>query len=342
MRIGPGVLDRTDFFRRPVERNAERPHKEWHHFVIHGHDRRIILNFSLCQETVEARIVGAVPRVILIAHVGDWLGTVERSDPEAMVVSPDGLDLRIGASRVRIDDGTYTVELDLPSIGATGRLAFQPRALPFVVGNHPIGPSGRLSWLLLPRLEAHGWLQLGGERLSFRADPAYHDHNWGHFRWGDDFGWEWGSALPTDPDDPWSVVFMRMTDRSRLRAMSQGLYLWYHDEMLGMFREATTTVSMSGFLEAKPIVTLPEVMAFLTPGRASGIPEELVVRGVKGADEVVLRFRPEQYVRVAIPSELDLRRVVTLNEISGEVEVDGTVADHQVHIRGSGVFELLT
>ena len=34
-----------------------------------------------------------------------------------------------------------------------------------------------------------------GETLALDM-RGYHDHNWGRFRWGDDFGWIWGSVLP--------------------------------------------------------------------------------------------------------------------------------------------------
>ena len=67
-------------------------------------------------------------------------------------------------------------------------------------------------------------------------DLAYHDHNWGRFRWGDDFGWTGAPILPAEPGDPWSMVFLQTTDRSRLRCLSQALYVWHHDEPAAIFR----------------------------------------------------------------------------------------------------------
>lgn len=340
------VLTRTDFVRHGLGLRRTGAEKEWHHFVVHGDERRIIVNFSLSQEGFGddpeswGRPGRTVARVIVIVEAAGWTGVIETIDERQVHITSDGLTLRMGPNEMRIDQGTYAVELDLPA-GIGGRLVFLPRARPFVVGNHGLGPAGRLSWLLLPRLEAHGHLRVGTQRLAFRAAPAYHDHNWGSFRWGGDFGWEWGSALPADPSQPWSIVFMRMTDQSRHRALSQGMYVWHKDDMAAMFRDATTEVSVSGFLSEPPRMTLPAVMRFLTPGRASGIPAELLVTGRRGQDWLRLRFTPREYTRIAIPSELDLTRVVTLNEISGEIEAHGVVGGIPLDIGGSGVFELL-
>ena len=42
------VLARSDFLRAPLLATA-RPagFKEWHHFVVHGRDVRLLINFSL-------------------------------------------------------------------------------------------------------------------------------------------------------------------------------------------------------------------------------------------------------------------------------------------------------
>ena len=340
-----GVLERTDFARfglQPAIR--DRPVKEWHHFIIHGQSHRVIVNFSVCDDVTvrsggpERAVAG---RVIVLVESEPWNGAVVRVDDSEVSLSADGLHMRLGRSELRLRDGSYEVSLHLPEAGIAGRLAFLPLTHPLVAGNHGLGPSGRLSWLSIPRLAAHGWLTVGAERLSFRSELAYHDHNWGRFRWGEDFGWEWGSALPADPANPWAVVYSRTTDRARLRAFSQGMYVWHHGEMVALFREATTEVTFSGLLRADPRLTLPDAMRFLTPGRASDIPSELVVVGRRGADHVELRFIPQAYVRLAIPSETDIHQVVTLNEISGRIAAIGVIGGRSLAIEGTGVFELL-
>ena len=67
---------------------------------------------------------------------------------------------------------------------------------------------------------------MDGTTYSLDGSPAYHDHDWGHFRWGRDFAWEWGFSLPEDPSNPWSLVFVRMSDRSRHQAYTQAVFVW--------------------------------------------------------------------------------------------------------------------
>ena len=93
-----------------------------------------------------------------------------------------------------LPDG-YRVAIDLPDKDIRGELHFTSVSRPFVVNNQPVG-DGRMCWLFVPRLRAQGWLRIGGREHRIENDLAYHDHNWGRFWWGDDFGWTWGTFLP--------------------------------------------------------------------------------------------------------------------------------------------------
>ena len=124
---------------------------------------------------------------------------------------------------------------------------------PFVVNNQPLASGARLSWLFVPRLEAHGHVRIGDTRVGLRGAPAYHDHNWGRFRWGADFGWEWGSVLPRDLSDPWTIVCMRMTDQRRRRATRQALYAWYEHEPVALWRDAAMTMGTTDTSVSRPL-----------------------------------------------------------------------------------------
>ena len=172
------------------------------------------------------------------------------------------------------------------------------------------------------------------------ARSAYHDHNWGRFRWGDDFGWEWGSVLPASSEDPWSLVFMRMTDRRRLRALSQALYVWRHDEPAAMFRDAAVQVRWAGLLDRSPDCTLPTPMRWCSAARPTCRRPSPSPR-----TERVTRSGPssarESYARLAQPSELCLDRSVVLSETSGSARVSGSIDGETIDFVGAGVFELL-
>lgn len=330
------LLDRADHFRAIAKPDAAT--KEWHHFVVHGRDARLIVNFSISLgEGPSDRQLG---RLIVLAHHHDWEGWIEEVSVTDIDVVNNGVYGRFGESVIRFVDGGYLVELNIPQRGITGRIRFTPASKPFLKNNQPLG-EGRMSWLFVPRLGADGWLQTASARLSMRGAVAYHDHNWGSFRWGDDFGWEWGSSLPTQPAEPWSLVFMRMTDRAHSIARSQCLYVWRNGEPVAMFRDSSVKVETDGFLRRPAKLTLPGVMGLLLQGTASDVPRRLELKAHRAGDHVTVVVEPDEYARVAIPAEIGPRDTVILHEISGEVRAWGMIGNHAIDMEGSGVFELL-
>ena len=209
--------------------------------------------------------------------------------------------------------------VDLPERDIAGELHLRPGERPPVVlvNNQPLGP-GRLNWLFVPRLRADGWFRTGGREHRFAGDVAYHDHNWGRFRWGDDFGWELGRpSCPPIPEGPWSFVLMQMTDRRRLRTLAQALYVWRHDEPVALFRDGTVRMRSTGRLARAADCTLPPAMALVLGGDAADVPQRVTVTAEQAGDRVQAEFEVESYARVAHPSEVSLDQTVVLVESSG-------------------------
>jgi len=241
-----------------------------------------------------------------------------------MTVGPDG----------------YHVVIDLPAQDIHGELRLTSMSRPFVVNNQPVG-EGRMCWLFVPRLRADGWLRIEDRERHVEDDLAYHDHNWGRFKWGDDFGWTWGTILPKGREDPWSLVFLQMTDRRRLRTLSQALYVWHHDEPAAIFRHAAVTTRTSGLLGRAPDCTLPPPMRLLLDGAASGVPECVDVTANRAGDTVRAEFHPQSYARLAQPSEVHMGRSTVLCETNGTARVSGEINGVDFTFHGAGVFEFL-
>jgi len=334
------VLAGSDFLRAPVLA-ATRPEgfKEWHHFVVHGAGHRVLVNFSLASETSADGRWRLAPRVIVIVHDELWSGAVERLD-ESADVSADLGSLTVGGNRMTVRPDGYDIALDLPGHGILGHLCLTAVSRPFVVNNQPVG-QGRMNWLFVPRLRADGWLRIRDRKYHANDALAYHDHNWGRFHWGGDFGWTWGTVLPQSARDPWSLVYLQMTDRARVRCLSQALYVWHHDEPAAIFRHAAIETRYHGTLGRNADCTLPPPMRLLLEGEASGIPESVEITAKRAGDALTAVFHPHSYARLATPSEVRLDGSTVLYESSGTVRVSGSVDDETVDIVGTGVFEFL-
>jgi hypothetical protein len=336
------LLARSDFLRAPVLATA-RPagFKEWHHFVVHGRGLRLLINFNLTSEVFGGDEVRLAPRVIVVAHDdGNWTGAIDRFDGRALNVSADLGEITIGSNRMTVLPDGYRVTIDLPDKDIRGELHFTSASRPFVVRNQPLG-NGRISWLFVPRLRAEGWLRISGREHRLEDDLAYHDHNWGRFWWGDDFGWTWGTILPAETGDPWSMVFLQTTDRSRLRCLTQALYVWHHDEPAAIFRHAAVQTRSGGPLDRAADCTLPPAMRLLLDGEVPGVPERIEIAATRAGDRVHAEFRSRSYARLAQPSEVCLDRSTVLCETGGTVRASGTVKGVDFDFLGTGVFEFL-
>jgi hypothetical protein len=330
------VLHDSDFFRGSRRTFGEtQPHKEWHHFVVHAGGFRLIVNFSL-----DDRSDDSAYRVIALVRNEEWTGAVEEFASADCEVRSGRVAARFGSCEFALADGAYELSVWLPAIRLHAQVRLVPVSTPFVVNNQPLASGARLSWLFVPRLEAHGHVWIGNTRVGLRGAPAYHDHNWGRFRWGADFGWEWGSVLPRHLSDPWSIVCMRMTDRRRRHATRQALYAWYEHEPAALWRDAAMTMEHEGFLRQAPALTLPSVMRLLRAGTASDVPALIRITG-RGQDALEMRFEPEEYVRIVVPDETDPMGVVVLNEVSGRITAKGRIGERELDLEATGVFELL-
>jgi hypothetical protein len=335
------VLARSDFLRAPLLATAKPDgFKEWYHFVVHRPGSRILINFSLTSEVSHAGSSRLTPRVIVIAHDQRWTGAIERFDESDLDVSAGLGVLTVGGNQMTVQPDGYRVVIDLPGQDIRAELDLTSVSRPFAVNNQPVG-DGRVSWLFVPRLRADGWLRIGRQEIRFEGNVAYHDHNWGRFRWGDDFGWTWGTILPSGPEMPWSLVFQQMTDRRRLRCLYQALWVWRYDEPAAIFPPAAVQTRFLGMLGGAADCTLPPPMRLILDGEASDIPERMEVAATWAGDVVHAEFRPQSYARLAQPSEVRLDRSVVLCETNGTARVSGSINGEGIDFVGAGVFELL-
>lgn len=322
--------------------------KEWHHFCVVARGVHVIVNFNLGADLRPAARVGArVARVIaLVRDVGvGWDGAVETIDAAAGTVRapPGWLDLAFGDNTLTLDEGGFRIAMTLRKGAIRIRLALRPLAAPLRSLGTRIG-AGILHWVVVPSLLATGEVVVEGRVHRIEQAPAYHDHNWGWWGWGDDFAWQWGFALPDEaPEDlgqRWSLVYSRMTDRARTRDVDRKLYLWEGAQLRRLFSERQVAIAPRGRLRPGRIPKFPPMMRLLCPGEGCDVPAELEVRAEDGGDRLGFCFTPEDLGQIVIPDERGLG-VTIINEVSGRLTLEGEVRGRALSARGHGVFEFL-
>jgi hypothetical protein len=190
--------------------------------------------------------------------------------------------------------------MDDPPLHAT--LSFRPVARPALTRSIPLGHATPMQWFVVPRLEASGQVRIGNRLHHVRACPAYHDHNWGRFRWGGDFAWEWGVGVSA-PATGWSLIYYRITDRGRHVVVAQGLLLWCGADHSRTFRDGDLSVRSHGFLRTAGCPRLPRVMHLAVMGSAADLPTRLEASARNGRDAADVTFDLETPARIFVPND---------------------------------------
>jgi hypothetical protein len=321
--------------------SAAGTYKEWMHFCVclpgspAGH---LLLNVNV-SETRQGRSAVRVPRLMIMAATGAWSGSVESFTPEAVVAEPGGLDVRLGETSISWRGDAFHLSLQTAKI--SGELALRPLVLPTVSSCVTFGQGRVMHWVVIPRLEASGWVLVGGRRLQLERALAYHDHNWGHFQWGGDLSWEWGFVNPLDARCPWSAVFVRVSDDRRHRTLSQGLLVWKRESLARTFQNRELRMELQGTHAGARPVTVPGIASLLVPGAASGVPARVRVEIADRQDRLRIDYTTESKARIALASEVDPFRSILLNETCGRAMVTGSLGPDRLDFEGTAVMEFV-
>jgi hypothetical protein len=332
----------TDHFRLPtVSDEGADWYKEWHHFCILGSSVQVILNFNLCNDMRPAVPHGTlVARAILLVHERAWDGDVDTIASRDVLVRRGRIDLCFGHNTVRFRDGVFDLSVALQHRPITLTLRLRPVTLPLLRSNMPMSV-GKINWLVVPRLIASGTIVIEQRVHTLREAPAYHDHNWGHWQWGDDFAWQWGFALPASTVAPWSLVFDRMTNRVRSHVQELRLALWKNEILHRLFTQDEIQVRPTGYVIPARVPKFPRGMALVAPESTTDVPRHLDITAAAGSDQLRCHFEVEDLAQIVIPHETDLGQT-TINEVTGHLELIGKVKDESIMMEGRAIFEFLT
>lgn len=327
----------ADTLRVPPPLDATAPaYKDWLHLNVFDHRSGIIglVNTSLhgSPEDPRTRVVGAA--LFDVPDIG-WVGN--------LVVRGLG-EARVGATAVGLDavglgidhaSGTVAASADLPDdrFSVTMRATALEDAV-MVDRPLPLG-SGWISWYVVPRLAATGRLRVGDTVVSLDGASAYHDHNWGRWHWGDDFGWDWGSFLASPPGP--AVVLARTTDRLRRRP-GPAFLLVAGPGAHRRFGGSAVTVRTEGRLDG-PLRRVPGAMAALRSDRAAPrLPAHVRVSADDGLDRVEVNFAARACTQLVLADPVHHGHSF-VHELTGTFTLAGRIGGVEHSAAGLGVVE---
>jgi len=323
---------RVDHWRAPT---LARRLEEWHHILVVTSECVLLLNCSVSRAESSTPLAG---RVIAMVWHGGWSGAQQSGSVE---VSADGCDARFAGARLRIEPRGWRILVDGHPSGIACDLRLSPWADPMTIHNHPLAPGRRMHWIMYPRLHASGFVTMpDGRALELRAAPAYHDHNWGDFAWGDDFSWTWGVILPFDRHCPYTAVFSDLQDRARSRVRMQHIFIWRDRHAARVVEGDAVEPRGVGRWIGQVQCTVPPVMGLLTPN-TQDLPRRFEATARDARGDVRLSFDLDDVARVVVPDARDPLGVVVLNEVTGRARIDGLLHGEPVAVEGRGVFEFL-
>lgn len=332
-----------DFLRYPFPGTA-RPgwQKEWLHFCVLNPEIELLVNLNISGDTRPAAAPGTrAARMVLLAHTGEWHGDIETIDARAVTAIPGEVGMTLGQNFVRFREDRFELVAALQSQSLVVDLRLQPETVPLAMDGEVPVARGSIGWFVLPRLTASGRVIAGRRVFELNETPAYHDHNWGHWLWGDDFCWEWGFTHFASGAEIWTAVFDRTLNRARTRLLEATLALWRDAELVKIFSRKEITVRPLAYSAPKTLLRIPKPLALAVPQLGRDVPRHFHVNAASGSDRVSLLLRTENEAQVLVPNETDLETTI-ITEVTGQVAIEGSIKDMHISGSGKGLFEFLT
>jgi hypothetical protein len=335
------AIERGGFIRHSSCRLADLgAHKEWMHFALSAPDLDVFVNFSVMDDVRHgASPRSAIARLTCAVRSDRWDGDIDHFEEHEVSVRAGGMGLTFGANYVHYLGGSYGVLVQLRKRPIQIDLTFVPVTIASQVNNIALGDAPPMHWFVVPKLLASGEVIIGDQRFELENVPAYHDHNWGYFHWGQDFAWVWGYGH-AGAQSPWLFVFDRLSNRARTTDLLRGILVWKGARHHRLFGGAEIQLRSHGSMPVKGALTLPRVAALLRPESATNVPASFEARAAGGGDVLEIEFRSEQLCQLVVPNDRDLGATI-VSEVSGTLVLSGCIHGERIDVEGRAMFEFL-
>ena len=314
-------------------------YKDWFHlnFADATSDTSGLINVSLHGSPWDDRS-RAMGTVLLHSPEFGWTSHVEILAYSEANLGASSIGLRDVALAIDQRNGTIHASVAGASSRFRSRLLAEPISAPLEVGQKsPLG-SGWISWCLAPRMRISGEWEIAGHPAACKNLAGYHDHNWGRWYWGDDFGWEWGCFLadPQHPEAP-SFVFTRTCDRRHQR-YGEPFLLADLGSTRKQYGADNIAIRLAGQFRGV-LHRVPGAMAALHQEMAQpDIPAGLELVARRGTDRVHITFEGHAAAQF-ITADTVVRGYGFIHEIVGKYSSFGCIGGKNFETKGYAVLE---
>lgn len=278
-------------------------YKEWHHFALFAPEDGALAmaNACLLGNPYDASR-GTLASTILVHSGGRWHGEVESRGVEVLRASNRGPHLAGRGVRVSYDGDVYRIRMKSDMGDSEVSADLRPLAL-HQGGFFTMKGRGHLGWVFFPRLSASGFFRGGPKRISLRNSLAFHDHNWGRFRWGDPLSWDWGVFLETSGRHPRSLLYYRLYQPEGNEETDMSLFVYAGPNLHDRVFSPRLRVGTHGIYDGRTW-KLPGVLAMLHPRTLAEIPRNIKIKADSVLGPINVDFTPEDAALLIVPNRL--------------------------------------
>jgi hypothetical protein len=326
-----------DGLRAPSRLDADAAlYKDWLHLNLFHPPSGLVglVNVAVHGEPGDPRSRAVGTALVHVPGVG-WTGNIEAAGRDDAAVSEHAVGLRGVALGIDPGAGRVLASARLPRDGleldVTARVAGRAVSAWWRM---PLG-QGWISWFAVAQLTVAGTATVHDRTFSLDGADAYHDHQWGRWRWGDDLGWKWGCFMAPGGDPVFVVI--RTSDRAH-GPRDRPTLIVHTGGRRRVFSGGSVRIAVAGALDP-PRRRVPGALAALHTDRAQPrLPAVVRVDADDGADHVSLEFHARAAVQV-ITAELTESGFGFIHEMPGSFESSGHVNGADLRTAGLGVFE---
>jgi hypothetical protein len=217
-------------------------YKEWHYFNIIDEDPylKFFVTFNIGGNL--SNLSQSYSHVLMAYDINNIPGMSVNRDFIEYSYSNETPDVEINNSYVKLLPNGYEVYAESTEGNIVFSATFIPKASPSTVFNGSIGDSGEMNWVTAaPVCKVNGDLTINGTVYSLDGVRGYHDHNWGHWTWCDNIGWDWGQAIElNDKEDDtdvgrYGMTIGRLTNSPHSMDSTSRLQIWKNKKQIAAF-----------------------------------------------------------------------------------------------------------